>query len=301
MKIGIHVPQWGGGATRAGVLAVARAAESAGLDSVWVADHIVMPTTVSTRYPYHATGTTGFRPEDGFLEALTTLAVIAGATERVIIGTSVLVPVIRHPLTLAKATATLDVLSNGRLLLGLGAGWLAEEIRALGVDYRTRMTRLRETVQVLRMLWRDGRGSFHGECISFDDVVCEPRPIQPGGPAIWIGGTSDGALMRAAQYADGWHGVGSNVLRLAEFKRRLDAIMARASRHPRPITFSTSAGLPADPGVAIARLVALRDLGVDHVVLNVATNGPEESVRMIDVLERYVLPSVRSDRTHVRA
>ena len=122
MKIGLHVPQWGPDATRSGVLSVARAVEDAGLDSVWVADHVVYPLRSQSRYPYREEGTP-FAPEEGFLDAITTLGALAGATKRVLLGTSVLVLPMREPLQVAKALATLDVLSDGRVIAGVGAGW----------------------------------------------------------------------------------------------------------------------------------------------------------------------------------
>jgi probable F420-dependent oxidoreductase len=289
LRVGIHIPQWGLGATRAGVLEVARAAEASGLDSVWVADHIALPVTTSTRYPYSRDGTTSFKSEDGFLDALTTLAVIAGATERVRLGTSVLVVGIRHPLALAKQVATLDVLSEGRVVLGIGAGWLKEEMAALGVDYATRGARMRETVSVLRRLWTAGRAAAEGTQVQFPEMVCEPKPIQPGGPPIWVGGTSDAALRRAAEYGDGWHAVGSRPEALAEGRRRLDEF----AREPGGLNFSTSAGLPADPELAGARLRDLQGIGVDDVILNLPAENVREMRAQIDRLAFEILPAIR--------
>ena len=131
MRIGVHVPQWGQSATRSGVLDVALAAEASGLDSIWVADHLVFPVESKSRYPYRPDGVP-FDLADGFLEALTELAVVAGATSRIGLGTSVLVMPMRDPLTTAKVATTIDVLSVGRLQLALGAGWWREEFDALG-------------------------------------------------------------------------------------------------------------------------------------------------------------------------
>ena len=294
MRVGIHIPQWGLEATRAGVLEVARAAEESGLDSVWVADHIALPATTSTRYPYSRDGSTSFKPEDGFLDALTTLAVIAGATERVRLGTSVLVVGIRHPLALAKAVATLDVLSEGRVVLGIGAGWLKEEMAALGVDYATRGVRMRETVSVLRRLWTDGRAGAEGTQVQFPVMVCEPRPFQAGGPPIWVGGTSDAALRRAAEYGDGWHAVGSRVEALAERRRRLDEFARERRRDPSRLNFSTSAGLPTDPALALTRLRDLQNIGVDDAILNLPAENVREMRAQIDRLASEILPPLRS-------
>ena len=294
MRVGIHVPQWGPEATRAGVLEVARAAEDSGLDSVWVADHIALPVTMSTLYPYSRDGTTSFKPEDGFLDALSTLAVIAGATERVGLGTSVLVVGMRHPLALAKAVATLDVLSQGRVILAVGAGWLKEEIEALGADFATRGTRMRETVSALRRLWTAGRAGAEGTQVRFREMVCEPKPMQPGGPPIWVGGTSDAALRRAAEYGDGWHAVGSRVDLLVERRQRLEQFARGLSRDPSRLNFSTSTGLPADPALALNRLRDLKRIGVDDAILNLPADNVREMRVQIERLAVDVLPALRA-------
>jgi probable F420-dependent oxidoreductase len=292
LRVGVHVPQWGPEATRAGVLEIARSAEAAGLDSVWVADHIVLPPRTRSRYPYSRDGTTVFKPEDGFLDALTTLAVIAGATERIRVGTSVLVLPMRQPLPVAKAVATLDVLSGGRLVLALGTGWLREEFDALGVPFETRGERLAEMVTALRRLWADGRAAAEGEHIRFEEVVCEPRPVRPGGPPLWIGGTSEAALRRAAEYGDGWHAVGSRPGLLAEGRRRLAELALAAGREPGALNFSTSAGLPADPGRALERLTALQAAGLDDLVLNLPGETVHDMLLHIDRLATDLLPAL---------
>jgi probable F420-dependent oxidoreductase len=297
VRAGIHVPQWGPEATRAGVLEIARSAEAAGLDSIWVADHIVLPARTGSRYPYSRDGTTAFKPEDGFLDALTTLAVIAGATERIRLGTSVLVLPMRQPLPVAKAVATLDVLSQGRLVLALGTGWLREEFDALGVPFATRGERLAEMVAALRRLWADGRATVEGEHVRFGEVVCEPRPVQPGGPPLWIGGTSEAALRRAAEYGDGWHAVGSRPELLAEGRRRLAELARGAGRDPAALNFSTSAGLPGDRGLALERLAALQAAGLDDVVLNLPGATVREMRAQIDRLAADLLPALPARKT----
>jgi probable F420-dependent oxidoreductase len=297
MRAGIHVPQWGPEATRAGVLEIARSAEAAGLESIWVADHIVLPARTGSRYPYSRDGTTAFKPEDGFLDALTTLAVIAGATDRIRLGTSVLVLPMRQPLPVAKAVATLDVLSQGRLVLALGTGWLREEFDALGVPFATRGERLAEMVAALRRLWADGRAAAEGEHVSFQEVVCEPRPVQPGGPPLWIGGTSEAALRRAAEYGDGWHAVGSRPERLAEGRRRLAELARGYGRDPAALNFSTSAGLPSERGLALERLLALQAAGLDDVVLNLPGRTVGEMRAQIDRLAADLLPALAAGKT----
>jgi probable F420-dependent oxidoreductase len=291
VKVGFHVPQWGPMASRRGVLDVARCVEAAGLDSVWVSDHVVCPVETATPYPFAAR--TPFTPEDGYLEGLTMLAAIAAATERVELGTSVLVAPQREPLLLAKTAATIDVLSGGRLVLALGSGWWREEFEALGVPFGSRGRRTDETIQVLRLLWRDGVGSFDGETIRFPEVVCLPRPVRGGGPPILVGGLTEGALRRAARLGDGWHAVGSRSERLARSRTRLGELAAAEGRDPKTLRFSTSAGLPADPNLAIERLVPLAALGLDHLVLGTVAQSATDLCRRIESFAEDVLPALR--------
>jgi probable F420-dependent oxidoreductase len=290
MKVGLHLPQWGAGASRAGVLEVARAAEDAGLDSLWVADHVVHPLGAGSRYPY---GDPPFAPEDGFLEALTTLAVVAGATERVALGTSVLVPTMRQPLLVAKTIATLDVLSKGRTLVGVGAGWWREEFAALGAPFERRGARMDEQLELLRALWRDGAVAHRGRFYEIDELVCEPRPVRPGGPPILVGGMGPRARRRAATLGDGWHALGSHADTLAEGFADVRRIAREAGRDERALMLSTSIALPPEPERALRRLRRLERIGVRHVVVTVP-GGAAGCLAAIELLAGSVLPEVHA-------
>jgi probable F420-dependent oxidoreductase len=293
VKIGVHVPQWGPDATRDGVLKVARTADEAGLDSVWVADHVVYPLAGGSAYPYRDDGPP-FRPDEGFLEALTTLALIAGATERVLLGTSVLVLPMREPVQLAKTVASLDVLSGGRIVLGVGVGWWAEEFRALSAPFEQRGRRMDEQIEILRLLWRHGTHAFRGEFYDFEELVCEPRPVQAGGPPILVGGMGSAGQRRAGRIGDGWHALGSHAETLAEGFANVREHAREAGRDEGAVMLSTSAGLPADAERAVRRLSRFADAGVSHVVLNVAGNTADDICRGIEFLEATVLPEVRA-------
>jgi probable F420-dependent oxidoreductase len=296
MKFGVHVPQWGSGATRDGVLAVARTIEQAGLDSVWVADHVVFPLESKAAYPYRADGVP-FAPEDGFLEALVTLSVLAGATERIELGTSVLALPMRHPLIVAKQAATLDVLSGGRLILGLGAGWWEEEFRALGSAFAGRGRRFDEQIQIMRAAWAAGTLAWDGDFYSFDTVACLPRPAQPDGPRLWIGGRTKAAYRRAGQLGDGWHALGSNGEAIAVGKAEVARVARTAGRDPASISVSTSAGLPPEPERAVERMLKLSACGVTHVVLNVRAETAAELCSAIESFAANALSTIRREQS----
>jgi probable F420-dependent oxidoreductase len=291
VRIGFHLPQWGADANRDGVITVARAVEEAGLDSVWVADHLVLPTASASSYPYNSE--TPFGPRDGFLEALTVLSVVAGATERVLLGTSVLVLPMRQPVVTAKVVATLDVLSGGRTVLATGAGWWKEEFEALGAPFDRRGRRFDEQIRVLRALWEKGTTRFDGEFHTFDEIACEPRPVQPGGPPILIGGMGRPAWRRAAELGDGWHAVGVHAETLTEGMAEIARHAESRDRDPGEIALSTSTLLPDDDETALRRLVRLAGVGVSHVVLDTRAGTVSEICQAIDRFATFVLPRLR--------
>ncbi|QLQ09756.1 MAG: TIGR03619 family F420-dependent LLM class oxidoreductase [Nocardioidaceae bacterium] len=290
MKIGVHVPQWGDSADRAGVLDVAQAAEECGIDSIWVADHIVFPVDSATKYPYRADGTP-FGAEDGFLEALTLLAVVAGATSRVGLGTSVLVLPMRDPLTTAKVATTIDVMSGGRLQLAVGAGWWREEFDALGQEFDGRGTRMDEQIDILKSAWTKPSFSHAGEAYRFAELACTPLPVRAGGPPILIGGMGARAQRRAAERGDGWHAVGADLEVLREGRARIDARASEVGRDPAEIMISTSAGVSSNPERAVARLRELAGIGIGQVVLNFDGDAAA-IIERVQWLGDHVLPEV---------
>ena len=290
MKIGVHVPQWGESATRSGVLAVALAAEASGLDSVWVADHLVFPVKSESRYPYRPDGVP-FDLGDGFMEALTQLAVVAGATSRVGLGTSVLVLPMRDPLTTAKVATTIDVLSEGRLQLALGAGWWREEFEALGQAFDGRGARMDEQIDILRSAWSSPTFDHDGANYRFAELSCTPLPAQQGGPPLLIGGMNAAALRRAAQRGDGWHAVGADLELFRENRARLDDLARAVGRDPQEVIMSTSVGLSSDPDRAVNRMRELAAVGVSQVVLNFA-GGADDIIERIEWLAKEVIPQI---------
>ncbi|MBI4573078.1 MAG: LLM class F420-dependent oxidoreductase [candidate division NC10 bacterium] len=209
MKFGVALTTRGRDATAETLARVSRKAEEYGFDSVWVTDHIVIPTRITSAYPYEATGTFDVPANEYYLEPLTVLAYLAGVTQRIRLGTGVLVVPYRNPVVLAKVVASLDVLSGGRVILGVGVGWMEEEFRALGLDtFGQRGAVTDETIRLLRELWTQDEPRFAGRFFRVEDVRFSPKPVQKPHPPIWIGGHTPAALRRAALLGDGWHPIG---------------------------------------------------------------------------------------------
>lgn len=200
MRFGIALPTYPAGATIEGVVAVAQAAERLGFASVWTTDHVIMPPEQAG--PYRE-----------ILEPLMTLAYLAALTERVTLGISVIVVPQRNGIVLAKELATLDHLANGRLIVGVGAGWNADEFTMLGYAdrFHRRGAFLDETIALWRHLWATPDEPFSGTFYELPTVAFGPPPVQPGGPPIWVGGSSAGARRRAGRVGAAWHPVGTPV------------------------------------------------------------------------------------------
>ena len=268
MDIGCHLPVYGPAATREALTLFARRAEALGYDSLWVSDHVVIPHRIRSRYPYNATGDFPLTPDTDFLEPIVVMALVAGVTSKIRLGTSVLVLPHRHPVLAAKMLATLDHLAPGRVILGAGVGWMKEEIELFGVKHERRGAWSDEAIRVMRACWKDGRVSFKGEFFTLDDLGVRPRPAA-GSIPIWIGGHTGRALRRVATLGDGWHAAFPTPDKMREGIAELNKACAREGRDPATLTLSARVGLPARKTAeeSLAELRALRDMGVNHVIL----------------------------------
>jgi probable F420-dependent oxidoreductase len=251
---------------------VARRADGLGFESVWVAEHLVFPTRFTSRYPYAADGVPPIRPDSPLLDPLVVLTHVAAATRTIRLGTNVYLLPLRHPIATARMATTLDVLSGGRLTLGVGVGWLAEEFEAAGVDFATRAGRTRECVRALRALWTEDEPAFQGRHVAFGPVRFEPKPVQRPHPPIVFGGESEAALRRAAALGDGWYGVGHTPETAAARVETLRARLAEAGRETAPFEYTVSIGVPEPTRADLARFA---DAGVDRVVCVPWTRGRE--------------------------
>ena len=179
------------------MLAVAQHAEESGLDSLWVTDHVIVPRDAGVIY------------RDDMLDPLAALAWLAGVTERVALGTSVVILPYRSPVPVAKLLASVDVLSGGRLIVGAAIGWREGEFAALGVPFRERVSRSEEALELFRTIWTEARPKIETRRHHLSGLQASPMPLQKPRPPIWIGGASEGALRRVARFGDGWHATSS--------------------------------------------------------------------------------------------
>ena len=264
MQFGVLLPQFGALARSADVQhrirAVAQTAERLGYDVLWTAEHIIFPQTIGTPYPYG--GRFPYPVTDPILDIVATLSYVAAITSRIRLGSSVLVLPYRNPLVLAKELASLDVLSEGRLLLGVAAGWLKEEFDLLGVPFTERGQRTDEYINLLRALWTQQQVTFHGRHFELTDAAFFPKPVQQPHPPIWIGGGSPAALRRVARLGDGWIAVprpslGDLANDIQEIRRRAE----ERRRDPASIGIASGGGATSIDDL-LDRLPRLEKMGV---------------------------------------
>jgi probable F420-dependent oxidoreductase len=233
MRLVLSIPSFGpffGPGRLHEVIELARGAEAAGVDTVIVPDHVVMSENTDA----YAWGPFPFPIDVPWLEPMTVLAAIAGATSRLRLATGILIAPLRPAIVLAKIAATLDVLSRGRLELGVGVGWQREEFLAAGLDFERRAQRLDDTMAACRVLWSESPASFASETVSFEKIWCEPRPIQEGGLPVWFSGTLHRRNReRIVRWGDGWIPIMTATRDdLREGAKRLGEAFAAAGRDP---------------------------------------------------------------------
>lgn len=268
-RLGIAIRSMGPQSTAETLLACARAAEEAGLSDVWVQDHLAIP-------PDDAEGSGG-----RYLDPLTTVAWLAGRTERIGVATGVLNLPYRPPLPTAKAIATVQELSGGRLLLGVGVGWMESEFRALGVPRSERGRRSDETLAFLHDAFAHDEIEANGQRFLF-----LPRPPRP---PIFVGGHGEHALRRAARFGDGWFPMIGDPKQLASGGRRLAELAAEAGRAT-PSIVSFARFDPRSPGRAAEQVASLREAGVSHIVAGARYHDADAFAEQVAFLAEHVLP-----------
>ena len=243
MKFGLRLPGAGPYAGPEAIVAFAQKAEELGFDSVWMTDHIALPVDVRTRYPYRADGKFFWPPETPYLDTVLTLAWAAAATERIQVGTSVLIAGWHHPVNTAKALATLDVLNGGRTICGIGTGWMREQFEILGAPFESRGARTTEYIRLLKHLWSADEIDFQGEHFHFGGFKLYPKPARQPSIPIWCGGKSEGVLRRVAAVADGWHPL---YITPEELEEKLGRLAGHLAEHGRSLDELTLSARPVD-------------------------------------------------------
>jgi probable F420-dependent oxidoreductase len=294
MEIGIHLPQIGPLANREGITAFAQLAEELGFDSLWVSDHVIVPRSLDSKYPYSRDGSFPVPPDFPFLEPLAVLLFAAGVTTKAKLGTTILVIPMRNPIVTAKMLSTLDVVSNGRLILGVGAGWMGEEFRALGVPFDDRGPRTSEYIELYKALWTEENPSFHGKFWDVENIGFAPKGVQKPHPPIWVGGHGKPALRRAGRLADAWHAIG---LPAEVVKRDYEEVLRHAKEAGRDpasvgLTMRTRVRLDDDVQPAIDTLKSYAAIGVSHVVLEVFTLDLDRARAAMQRLANDVRPAL---------
>tara|TARA_B100000809_G_scaffold199780_1_gene199873 strand:+ start:163 stop:1071 length:909 start_codon:yes stop_codon:yes gene_type:complete len=288
---------------------VAQRAEDLGYDHVWVSDHIILPKKVDSFYPYAADGVATFKPDEPYYEPLAALNFIAGCTQRIRLGTHVLIIPYRNPVLTAKILSTLDVLSGGRLILGAGVGWMEEEFKAMGLDtYKERGAVTDEYLQIYKELWTKEDASFDGKYYQISDTGFEPKPVQKPHPPIWIGGHSGPAVRRAAKYGDGWMPIGLRppaILEPEELAGKIARLRKLTVEAGRPedavsLTFSTGvvfndaagssrAWMQGNPEQVASDLRQYQDLGVSNFIINFEGSTVPELQENMERFSREVM------------
>jgi probable F420-dependent oxidoreductase len=239
-------------------------AEATGFESLWGGEHVILPSTIESRYPYTSDGKIPAEPDTPIPDPLIWLAFAAAAAPTMRLGTCILIVPQRNPLVLAKELATLDMLSGGRVELGLGVGWLKEEFDALGVPWARRGARNDEYIAAMRALWAGPEVEFHGEFVDFPPVTCSPRPVQDSIP-ILVGGDTDVAINRAVRLADGYFPGEGDVERLGGLIGRVRRAAEEAGRDPDSIEINAMFGAHMDdPLAGVEQLV---ELGVGRIMV----------------------------------
>ncbi len=267
MKFGLHY-SLGVGTHPTGddYIRVAQHAEALGYRAIWLGDHIVIPEQIAAAYPYTKDGSVGFARNCPWPDPFVLLAALGVATKTILLGTSVVIVPYRNPLQVAKAVATVDLVSHGRYQFGVGIGWLKEEFDALGEQFSERAARTREYLQVMKAVWAGETATFQGQYFSFPTIHTNPLPVQKPHPPIIFGGESMPALRRIADLGDGWQPGPIPVEVFRERLGQLQTLMAERGRSMSELSISML-GNTRDLQENREKIAALEELGVTELLL----------------------------------
>jgi probable F420-dependent oxidoreductase len=296
MDIGCHLPNQGPLATGEALTTFAREADRRRVASLWVSDHVIFPRTATGSYPG---GRFPHPPDKPYLEPVVTLAAAAVCTTHARLGASVFILGHRHPVVMAKMLTSIDALSAGRLIVGVGVGWWKEELEILGAPYHQRGRQADEALKVFNALWSEHNPSFSGEFFRFRDLGFAPKPVQKPRPPVWVGGDSPGAFRRVVTLGDGWHATSKTPAQLAESLKHLRAAADQARRAFDTIELSLRYTLRDEliaqgAQAVVDELAAYKRLGLSHILLEFRR---DDLARMLEILE-FVTSQVRPAVDH---
>jgi probable F420-dependent oxidoreductase len=281
MKIGIRNSD-----TRiADIVTIAQAADAAGIESFWRGEHVLVPREINSIDPYYARALPPGMERFPSLDPITLAAFLAARTERLHFSMGVNLIALHVPYQLARVLATADLVSDGRIMMAVGVGWMREEYDILGIDWSTRGGRTDEAMAVLRTLWTDPHPRFEGKHFSLPPVTFQPKPAQTGGPPLFVAGLSKFAFRRAARHGDGWYG---HDLTLSEARSAVASIEEERKRYDRmdkPFEYTTRATSDISP----AEVTAFAEIGVHRLLLDVgsaATDGIDTVLSRIERIGR---------------
>jgi len=294
MDIGCHLPTQGPVATREALMTFAQEAERRNVASLWVSDHVVFPRHQTGSYPG---GRFPHPPDKAYLEPVAVLAAAAVCTSRARLGSTVFILGHRHPVVMAKMLTTIDALSGGRLICGVGVGWWKEELDILGVPFHQRGRQADEMLRVFKALWTQDNPSFEGEFFRFKDIGFAPKPVQKPHPPIWVGGDSPGAFRRVVTLGDGWHATSKTPAELKEALGRLRAVADKAGRAFETIELSIRFALRDEllaqgPQAVVDQLAAYKQLGLRHVAIDFRRDDLGKMLEILELLTSKIRPSV---------
>jgi probable F420-dependent oxidoreductase len=259
---------------------VARKAEELGFESLWIPEHIILPIKYQSPYPYSSSGRMPAPPETPLHDPMLALAYVAGVTSKIKLATGIYVLPIRNPFTTAKAVASLDVLSGGRFIFGVGIGWLEEEFTAVGMNFKDRAMRTREYVALMKELFARADPVYRGKSVSIEGFRFMPKPVQKPHPPFVFGGHTDPSLKRAARLGDGWYGIAESVAEIGGVIERLrghERAMNRGT--PLELTISPRLGEP----LTVEHVRQFAAMGVSRTLLGA---GPATRDQMA-AMERF--------------
>jgi probable F420-dependent oxidoreductase len=275
MRFGLHALGIGAGADRLVIDAVAAAADRCGFATLWFGEHVIRVDRTASRYPYADDGQIAIPSTSDWIDPMIGMSFAAAASSTIRLGSGVLLLPEHNPVVVAKQAATLDVLSGGRLTLGVGIGWMREEFDALGIPFERRGARTAEYVAAMRTLWREDVASFNGEFVNFDAVRMNPKPAAGGRIPVVLGGNGDAAMRRVVSWADGWYGFNlDGVQGVADRVALINVLCAESGRDRSELRLAV-----ALRELTIDDVRPLADLGVDELVL---VEGPPSDASAVE-------------------